>query len=665
MVDDHKNHTSTTSVLTIGERITGNLELPADQDWFRVTLLAGVTYVFELFGSDGGGGTLGVGSAEARLSLYDADGYLERSAINGGTGSDPRMSFTPTVSGFHYLGVSELYGEGTGTYTLSAVVATVADDHGNDTSTSSILPVDGQITGDIELPADQDWFRITLQSGVTYLFELRGSDGGGGTLGAGFDEAYLKLYDDAGSFIQSAINAGTGGDPLMSFTPAVPGFHYLVAAELYDAGTGTYTLSASSVPNNENHAPVGTVTISGPAVQGQALVASNTLGDADGLGTFAYQWYADNTPIPGTVGPRLTLTAAQVGKTISVSVIYLDGGGTTESVTSAPTAPVAPIGMPGRTVNGTFGNDAALIGGDDDDTIRGFSGSDTLSGYGGDDILDGGSGAQTDRDLAIYTGSIADYSLSRNGAGLSIADVKGDRDGADIAFNLERLQFADMGVNLTVQGAAASIDPATLDRICGLYLGFFARVPAADGLEHWVNQFRNGKSLDTIAGDFYGVGCSEALRSATGYWDFANDRALSDNDFVSIAYRNVLGREGLDAGIDYWAGQLTGPGAKTRGELVGTMLDAVASLADDSSWGWVARLLDDRVAMSKRVAVDWGLNYGASAAEAIAKGVEIAKAINEMPNPDPKYPDIPVKTFDFDAAITLIGVSAERIDLIG
>jgi hypothetical protein len=219
-----------------------------------------------------------------------------------------------------------------------------------------------------------------------------------------------------------------------------------------------------------------------------------------------------------------------------------------------------------------------------------------------------------------------------------------------------------MGVNLTVQATAASIDPAALDRLCELYLGFFARVPAADGLENWVNQFKGGKSINTIANDFYGIGSSEALRSVTGYWDFASDRPLSDQDFVKIAYRNVLGREGLEGGINYWAGQLGGEKPLTRGELVSTMLDAAHALDGTEPWGWVADLLDDKVLMSKQVAVDWGLNYGANASEAIAKGVAIANAITTAPNP--AFPTIPIKHFDFDAATDLVGVNPSMIDLI-
>jgi Ca2+-binding RTX toxin-like protein len=319
---------------------------------------------------------------------------------------------------------------------------------------------------------------------------------------------------------------------------------------------------------------------------------------------------------------------------------------------------------PGATITGTSGNDPALTGGAGNDTITGFAGADTLTGAGGDDRLDGGSGLPSERDLAIFSGPIAGYTLARAGATLTITDATPGRDGTDTATNLEKLQFSDMGVNLTVQATAASIDPATLDRLCELYLGFFARVPAADGLENWVNQFKGGKSLNTIADDFYGIGSSEALRSVTGYWDFANDRPLSDTDFVRIAYRNVLGREGLEGGINYWAGQLTGPEAKTRGELVGTMLDAAHGLETNPDWGWVPTLLDDKVTMSKRVAVDWGLNYGANASESIAKGVAIAGSVDQSPNPNPAFAAIPVKTFDFEAATELVGIDPAAIDLI-
>ena len=40
------------------------------------------------------------------------------------------------------------------------------------------------------------------------------------------------------------------------------------------------------------------MSISGTATQGQVLTASNTLADADGLGTISYQWKSDGAELP-------------------------------------------------------------------------------------------------------------------------------------------------------------------------------------------------------------------------------------------------------------------------------------------------------------------------------------------------------------------------------
>jgi hypothetical protein len=244
--DDYSKTTLTTGSVAVGGQTNGNIELAADEDWFKVTLKAGTTYIFDLRGADGEGGTLGLGSSEARLMLYDTNGYFEQSTINGGTGGDPLMSFVPTISGQYYIGVEELYDTGTGSYTLRVSESSIADDYPNTALTNGILAVGGMATGNIELPADQDWFKVTLQADTTYVFDLRGIDGGGGTLGAGSTEARLMLYDTNGYFEQSAINGGTGGDPLMSFVPTISGQYYIGVEELYDTGTGTYTIQMTT-----------------------------------------------------------------------------------------------------------------------------------------------------------------------------------------------------------------------------------------------------------------------------------------------------------------------------------------------------------------------------------------------------------------------------------
>ncbi len=103
------------------------------------------------------------------------------------------------------------------------------------------------------------------------------------------------------------------------------------------AATGSTIVSITAI----NDAPAGSVTISGTATQGQTLTALNTLADADGLGAITYTWMASGATVG--IGATYTLKQSDVGKAITVTASYTDGGGTAESVKSAATAAVANV----------------------------------------------------------------------------------------------------------------------------------------------------------------------------------------------------------------------------------------------------------------------------------------------------------------------------------
>jgi len=159
-------------------------------------------------------------------------------------------------------------------------------------------------------------------------------------LAASTYNAATGVWSVTGSVID--VNAALAA---VAFTPATNwNQDVTIATRIRDgAGAGpadgTITLDVTPV----NDAPTGSASLSGTATQGQVLTASNTLADVDGLGPVTYQWKADGTNIAGATGSTLTLTHAQVGKAITVAASYVDGGGTTESVTSAPTALVANV----------------------------------------------------------------------------------------------------------------------------------------------------------------------------------------------------------------------------------------------------------------------------------------------------------------------------------
>lgn len=207
---------------------------------------------------------------------------------------------------------------------------------------------------------------------------------------------------------------------------------------------------------NVNDAPTGTVQITGAAIQGQALTASNTLADIDGLGTISYQWQVNGTDIIGATANTYTLTSVAVGKSINVTASYTDLQGTAESVSSASTANVANLPVPtdGKIINGTKGNDK-LVGGDGNDSLYGSSGDDKLNGGAGDDCLTGGKG-----DDSLTGGTGADHFLfvNRDGEDRILDFNVSQGDVIHITKDMGIKDFADVIKHSHIQSNGVQID---------------------------------------------------------------------------------------------------------------------------------------------------------------------------------------------------------------
>ncbi|WP_165493836.1 calcium-binding protein [Azotobacter chroococcum] len=216
---------------------------------------------------------------------------------------------------------------------------------------------------------------------------------------------------------------------------------------LFALEASTLTLNISPV----NDAPSGGVAIAGDLLQGETLMASHDLIDADGMGTVGYRWQssADGmawSDVAGADGPSLLLDASLVGLQVRVLASYIDAGGTLESVASGPSTPV----LPGLLIEGTEADDPALYGDATanlidgkagNDRIHALGGGDTLVGGAGDDLLYGGEGTDT----ALYGGNSADYVIAFDPRGyLTVqASAETGEAGLDYLSSIERLQFAD------------------------------------------------------------------------------------------------------------------------------------------------------------------------------------------------------------------------------
>ncbi len=93
-----------------------------------------------------------------------------------------------------------------------------------------------------------------------------------------------------------------------------------------------------------NDPAAGAVAISGTLAEHRLLTAdASGLADADGLGTFSFQWQRNGSNIPGATGATYLLGSADVGSAIRVRVSFTDGQGFLETALSAATSIVANV----------------------------------------------------------------------------------------------------------------------------------------------------------------------------------------------------------------------------------------------------------------------------------------------------------------------------------
>jgi hypothetical protein len=88
-----------------------------------------------------------------------------------------------------------------------------------------------------------------------------------------------------------------------------------------------------------------------------------------------------------------------------------------------------------------------------------------------------------------------------------------------------------------------------------LYSAYFLRSPDDDGLEFWVNRSRNGTRLYAISSTF---AASSEFQRRYG--------SLTNAEFASLVYQNVLGRAPDASGLAYWTRQLDK--GQTRGRMM-------------------------------------------------------------------------------------------------
>lgn len=218
-----------------------------------------------------------------------------------------------------------------------------------------------------------------------------------------------------------------------------------------------------------------------------------------------------------------------------------------------------------------------------------------------------------------FHGPRSNYTITVSGNNRTIVDKIGSDGSLTIGADIKQLLFTDISINLEIPAKSLEISNDNLNSLVELYIAYFNRVPDANGLSYWIDRFKAGMTLDQIGESFYAAAILYSTQ--TGY-----SATMSNADFVSMVYKNVLGRTSPDKeGFDYWSNSLSS-GATTRGTLIRTMLNSAHTYQGDATYGWVAQLLDNKIQVARDFSVTQGISY-INDTDSITKGMAITATI--------------------------------------
>ena len=274
--DDIPGSLHSEATVDVGGSVASDLGFERDSDWFQVTLEAGQTYRIDLEGASTGRGT---NTDPVLDGIYSSDGRQipdTRDHFHG-EGANARLFFTPDASGTYWIAASggayhvitettdigvlggsiptavELHHR-TGTYTLSVTDVTATETPAS-TATTETVAVGGYATGEVQAPNDENWYRVTLETGKTYRIDVEGERHGGPDFGTLFNPHIRGIYDADGNRLADTQDSYSGSAPYNAqviFSPAAGGTYYIGAGSADD--TGTYRVTVTDITDDDEPA---------------------------------------------------------------------------------------------------------------------------------------------------------------------------------------------------------------------------------------------------------------------------------------------------------------------------------------------------------------------------------------------------------------------------
>jgi Domain of unknown function (DUF4214)/RTX calcium-binding nonapeptide repeat (4 copies) len=369
---------------------------------------------------------------------------------------------------------------------------------------------------------------IVLQQGSTWIVSFRGTDGPDDIVR--YPELVLGTYinhfapllngvasnaPDGTSFYFTGASLGGGATNLMA---NIAGSQYggefasakfvAFASPLISTASGIFNIGFE---NDPVYKALSSYNDFSSSIDNLVLATSQYMqGNYDGL--HPPDDYAHNAASSFDAFARLQSSAFFNQMNPDSVVIFDVFDGTVQDIT------------PGRENTGVF-----YLGENVADIIVGRNSNDYLEGFAGDDNLNGGAGLDT----AGVHDTLDNTIVQLTGSGIGTLT---SNDGIDALFDVERVLFNDAALALDIDGNAG--------QAYRLYQASFDRVPDQGGLGYWISALDNGFGLAGVALSF--------IHSAEFQATYGALDTLSNQQFITLLYANVLDRAPDQGGLDYW-----------------------------------------------------------------------------------------------------------------
>ena len=225
---DCSNNISTAIYLPLSTWKSGSIHCPYAEKWYRFTASVSNASQYRIYTT---------GSLDTMGYMYDANGsYITQNDDNGGLNFSITRSLTYGAT--YYICV-RAYGSNTGNFSLRVDYTTSSssgndnsDDCSNDMSTAITLPLSTYVSGSIDCPCAEKWYRFTASNSNASQYTIYTS-GSLDTVG--------YLYNSNGTLITS--NDDSGANMNFSITRSLTyGATYYLKVKAYGSNTGSYNV---------------------------------------------------------------------------------------------------------------------------------------------------------------------------------------------------------------------------------------------------------------------------------------------------------------------------------------------------------------------------------------------------------------------------------------